>query len=111
MRLASGLLILLLLFGCRSHVIVINIHNMTDAPLKNIEVTYPGGSYGLGTLAPSANHESRIKPLRTGAVEFTYIDGKGVARKNSWKAVNKNDRGRIDVHIEPERVHIAANLQ
>ena len=67
--------------GCRSRVIAVTVVNGGTAVVKNIELDYPGGSFGINSLAPGAKFEYRIKVLREGKVSLQFEDGQGRSLK------------------------------
>lgn len=89
----------LILAGCRSHVIVVTIANHSGAAIQNLEVTYPGGSFGKASLAESETYSYRIKTLRNGGFAITYLDAAGRSRSKKGPALQANAEGALDVEI------------
>jgi hypothetical protein len=101
---------LLLLAGCRSRVIVVSTINTGDAPIRNLEMQYPGGSFGVATLLPGHTHEYRIKPFRTGDLLVQYLDAAGSPRKYVGPRLHKDDEGRISITISAAGTDVVAGL-
>ena len=77
MRLLISLVILsAVLSGCAARVVEVDVNNQTFGPLKNIEVTFGGGTYGRSAIPAGASHHNRIKifssaPIRRSSRRFT----------------------------------------
>ncbi|MCU1284821.1 MAG: hypothetical protein JWO13_1171 [Acidobacteriales bacterium] len=89
----------LLLAGCTSRVIVVRINNASAAPIRNIEVTFNGGSYGVSSLAPGKTHQNHIKPFGTSTLEVAYDDASGKRKTQAGPRIAKNDAGTTEVTI------------
>ena len=110
-RLAIAMFVLLLLAGCRSRVITVATTNTTHAIIRNLEVQYPGGSYGIPVLEPGRTHEYRIKPFRAGDLLVSYIDESGTVRKHTGPTLKKDEEGRIVITISPSDFKWTADLK
>ncbi|MBI2683189.1 MAG: hypothetical protein HYX26_08260 [Acidobacteriales bacterium] len=109
-RLVIALCALLLLAGCRSRVIVVSTTNTGPSAIHNLEVQYPGGSYGIPVLGPGRTHEYRIKPFRPGDLLVNYLDATGTANKHIGPALKKNDEGRITLMISDKDFKWTASI-
>jgi hypothetical protein len=69
---AAGLL--LMLSGCHSPWIQCTIVNREDAPVSLVEVNYPGGSFGVQTIAAAASYHYRFRNLSTETVSLEFTD-------------------------------------
>jgi len=62
MKRALPFLLLLLLVSCSQYIkprVVIDLANQSQAAIKNVEVDYPGGTYGFSVLASGGvNHHT-----------------------------------------------------
>ena len=98
---AYSSILLLLLSGClfQSHVITVTILNKGKLEAHNIEFRYPGGSFGISTLAPGKTYEYRIKPFYSGPVEIEYKYGEAKVRSTISK-VEKDQAGKATVAID-----------
>ena len=102
---AALLLLLLLLAGCtfQSHVIVVTLLNNGTREARNIEFRYPGGSFGVSSLAPGKTYEYRIKPFYHGGVEIEYMYGEAKVRSTVSK-VDKEQSGNATIVIDERGV-------
>jgi hypothetical protein len=89
----------LALSGCASRVITVVIDNKSDAPIRNVEVTYNGGSYGVSSIAPGAVHKNRIKPFGPSTLQIDYVDASGKKKTQAGPRVAKNDSGTVQIAI------------
>ncbi|HEX4606516.1 MAG TPA: hypothetical protein VH724_21130 [Candidatus Angelobacter sp.] len=92
--------LLLLLAGCRSHVVKINLINTSTEPVKTIIVDYPTATFGKDALAPGATFSYAIKPLETGMFKVQFTDAKGSIHSLTGPMLHKNDDGSIDVKLD-----------
>lgn len=92
-----AILLLVGISGCRSRVITITITNQSAAVVRNVELTFPGGSYGLATLPPGALRENRIKPFFAGRLELAYLDEKNVEHRVAGPQVRRDQEGMIAI--------------
>lgn len=101
MTCSAFLLVLAFLSGCtfQSHVIQVTLVNKGDTDARNIEFRYPGGSFGVSSLAPGKTYDYRIKPFYSGAVEIEYTYGQAKIHSMIAK-VEKEQAGRATVAIE-----------
>ena len=58
----AGLLVLLAVIGCRSHVIKVNVVNSSTEKISNVIIDYPGATFGISSLAPGKTFQYAIKP-------------------------------------------------
>jgi hypothetical protein len=91
---------LILIAGCRSRTIMVSIHNADESPIRNVEVQYPGGSYGAAQIGPGYTHGSRIKPRSAGNIQIGYVDAAGHQQQKSGPRVEKDQEGLIEVTIK-----------
>jgi hypothetical protein len=92
------LLILPVVGGCtfRSHVIDVTLVNNGRQEARNIEFRYPGGSFGVASLAPGQTYQYKIKPFYNGSVEIEFLYG--VARvRSTISKVEKDQAGKARV--------------
>jgi hypothetical protein len=89
----------LALCGCASRVITVVINNQSDSPIRNIEVTYNGGSYGVSSIAAGAAHKNQIKPFGASTLQIDYLDASGKKKTQAGPRVAKNDSGTVQITI------------
>src|ERR1700679_3272861 len=70
--------LLLLVCGCRSPWVQCTIVNHESAPVSLVEVNYPGGSFGVQTIAAGGGYPPRFPRLGTATVR---IDSPPAARR------------------------------
>src|SRR6516162_2629655 len=71
---AIALLALLLVTGCRSRVIRVNVINTSAQPVSTVIVDYPDATFGVNMLAPGKTFQYVIKPTGTGPVKVQFTD-------------------------------------
>jgi hypothetical protein len=65
---------LLLLSGCHSPWIQCTIVNRQTAPVSLVEVNYPGGTFGIQTIAAGASYHYRFRNLSSEQVTLDFTD-------------------------------------
>jgi hypothetical protein len=103
-RVLLPLFLLYLLAGCRSHVIVVTVTNHSGAEMRNLEVNYPGGSFGKESLASGESCTYRIKTLRSGEFTIAFEDAGGHAHAKKGPKLNGNQEGSLNVDVQPAEV-------
>jgi hypothetical protein len=103
-------LLCLALSGCTSRVITVKITNGGDAPIRNIEVTYNGGSYGVSSITPGGVHQNRIKPFGASTLQVDYVDASGKKKTQAGPRLAKNDTGTVQININNNDFKWTASL-
>lgn len=96
------LLLALLLAGCASRVTTVHITNDTGAEIRNIEVEFPGGSYGIPHLAPGKTHDARIKPMADKPLNIAFVDATNQQHRSRGPLVKKDITADTTIHITAE---------
>ena len=96
--------------GCKSRVINVTIVNQGSAPVRNVEVGYPGGSYGISQLAAGKSHQYRIKPMAEAFMEIHYVDPSGSTRSQKGPRLHQDQEGSITVLINEKQASITQTL-
>jgi hypothetical protein len=99
------LIIPLLLAGCTSRVTTVHITNDTGAEIRNVEVEYQGGSYGISHLAAGKTHDWRIKPFGDKPLSIAYLDAANKQHRVPGPLVRKEVMAEVNIHIAPDGVH------
>lgn len=66
--------------GCsrlHSRAITLQLVNRSNAPVSNLAFEFPGGSFGVDTVAPGATRQKWFKPLSTGPLKVEFDDSAG----------------------------------
>lgn len=104
--------VLFLLAGCRSPWVQTTVVNQQDTPIKLVEVDYPGGSFGVQTIAPHASFHYRFHILANEAVKIGFTDAANHAHNASGPELHQGEEGSLAIDIEPDskvawQVHLA----
>jgi hypothetical protein len=86
--------------GCRSHGIDVTIQNNAKAPLRNIELDYPGASFGTGSILPGASYWYHIKPTEDGEITLSFEQEDGKTFKHKEPAVHAGEDGRMIIIVD-----------
>lgn len=91
----------LLLSGCRSAWIQTDIVNQQDKPVNLVIVNYPGGSFGVQSIAPHATFHYRFHLLGSDKVTLDFTDAAYHDRKSTGPELKKGQAGTFRIEIQP----------
>jgi len=109
-RLLLAVILLVSLSGCRSHVIKINLINVSNDVVKTIIVDYPTATFGKDKLSPGETFSYAIKPLETGMMKIQFTDAQGTIHSYLGTTVHQNDEGELDVNLSQSGAVVKATL-
>jgi hypothetical protein len=95
--------------GCRSHVVKVNLINVSQQPVTTIVIDYPGATFGKNQLDPGMTFQYPVKPLETGPLKIQYADANGKTHTALGPELHKNDEGLVEVKFDQEKA--VAKLQ
>jgi hypothetical protein len=90
----------LLVSGCRSHGVIVTVRNHSGAEVRNLEVQYPGGSFGRSLLKNDESYTYRVKVLRPGTVTVAFEDPRGNIHRSTGPDYPANADGTLAVSID-----------
>lgn len=88
-----------LLAGCAAHVVEVDIANRTDKPIRNIEVTFGGGTYGKSSIPAGTINHNRIKVFSTAPIQVQFDDASGKHITTNGPQLGKNYEGAVTLTI------------
>ena len=95
--------------GCRSHVVKVNLINVSQRPVTTIVVDYPGATFGKNQLDPGKTFLYPVKPLETGPLKIQFADANGKTHTALGPELHKDDEGMVEVRFDQEKA--VAKLQ
>jgi hypothetical protein len=96
---AIALLALLLVTGCRSRVIRVNVINTSAQPVSTVIVDYPDATFGVNMLAPGKTFQYVIKPTGTGPVKVQFTDATGASHAATGPMIRRGDEGTMQIKL------------
>ena len=78
----------------------VDIVNNRAEPIRNVEVTFGGGSYGRSSIAAGASHHNRIKIFGTAPIQVQFDDATGKHVTTSGPQLTKNAEGAVTLNID-----------
>jgi hypothetical protein len=75
--------------------------NNSHQPVNAIEVDYPGGSYGIGSIAPGGKHVRWVKVTGSAPLRIDFMDSKGEHQAKPL-TLNAGESGVIVLHIHDD---------
>ena len=88
--------------GCRSAWVQTTVVNAQDKPVSLVEVNYPGGSFGVQTIAAHGTYQYRFRALLTGAVTVDFNDAAGKSHTSTGPELLAGQQGSLGIEIEPD---------
>jgi hypothetical protein len=88
--------------GCRSPWIQCTIVNHEETPVSLVEVNYPGGSFGVQTIAAEASYHYRFRNLSTDPVSIDFTDAAGRSHTVSGPQLEPGQEGVLGIEIEAD---------
>jgi len=89
--------------GCRSHVVKVNLINISQQPVTTIVVDYPRATFGKNQLDPGKTYLYPVKPLETGPLKIQFADANGKTHTALGPELHKNDDGLVEVRFDQEK--------
>jgi uncharacterized lipoprotein YajG len=89
-----------LLSGCAAHVVEVDIVNKRPQPIRNIEVTFGGGTYGKSSIAAGTSNHNRIKIFSLAPIQVQFDDIAGKHFTSYGPQLAKNAEGTLTLTIE-----------
>ena len=89
-----------LLAGCQSPWIRCTVVNHQAAPVSLVEVSYPGGSFGVQTIAPGATFQYRFHALGTDQVSIDFTDATHKSHTVKGPELQLGQEGTLGIAIE-----------
>ena len=105
-RIVLFLLATVVLTSCRRYEfrspgVTITTMNDSRQPVSTIEVDYPGGSYGIGSIAPGSRHVRWIKVTGSAPLRIDFTDSKGEHQAKPL-TLNAGESGVVVLHIHDD---------
>jgi hypothetical protein len=91
---------MLVVSGCHSPWIQCTIVNHEETPVSLVEVNYPGGSFGVQTIAAGASYRYRFRNLSTDTVTIDFTDAARHNHTVSGPQLKQGQEGSLRIEIE-----------
>ena len=98
---SAAFALLLLLSGCQSPWVQCTIVNHQDAPISLVEVNYPGGSFGVQTIAAGGSFRYRFHNLSTDTVSIEFTDAGRHNHTVTGPELRQEAEGSLRIEIQP----------
>ena len=89
--------------GCRSHVVKVNLINVSQQPVTTIVIDYPGATFGKNQLDPGKTFIYPVKPVETGPLKIQFADANGKTHTTLGPELHKNDEGLVEIRFDQEK--------
>ena len=90
-----------LVAGCQSPWVECTIVNRETTPVSLVEVNYPGGSFGVQTIAAGAVYHYRFHALSTDTLSMDFVDGARQSHTATGPELQQGAAGTLQIEIEP----------
>ena len=99
---AATLSLITLFAGCQSPWIQCTIVNHEPTPVSLVEVSYPGGSFGVQTIAPGASFRYRFHALSTDKLSMDFVDAAKKSHTATGPELLQRQEGTLRIEIQPD---------
>lgn len=111
-RSLAALAVLTAVCGCKSAWVQATIVNDEDTPVNLVEVNYPGGSFGVQSIAPHASFHYRFHILTDDKVELDFTDAAGHSQDVKGPELQQGEEGTLRIDIQAgDKVVWSTNLK
>lgn len=87
--------------GCESPWVECTIVNRQTTPVSLVEVNYPGGSFGVQTIAAGAVYHYRFHALSTDTLSIDFMDAARQSRSVKGPELEQGSAGTLQIEIQP----------
>jgi hypothetical protein len=109
---SAGLAATLALSGCQSPWVQAAVVNNEDTPVSLVEVNYPGGSFGVQSIAAHSSFHYRFHILADEPVEVDFSNAAGHNLAIKGPELKQGEEGTLQIEIEAgDKVVWSANLR
>ena len=91
-----------MLAGCQSPWIACTIVNHQTTPVSLVVVNYPGGSFGVQSIAPGATYHYRFHALSTDRVSLDFTDASHKDRTVKGPELEQGEAGTLQIEIRQD---------
>ena len=88
--------------GCHSPWIQCTIVNEQAMPVSLVQVSYPGGTFGVQTIAPGASFHYRFRDLLDDQASIDFTDAAHRDHKAKGPQMKVGQEGTLRITIEPD---------
>jgi hypothetical protein len=92
------------LSGCQSPWVQATIVNDQNTPVNLVEVNYPGGSFGIQSIAAHGNFHYRFHILLNDVITMDFTDAAGHNHTAKGPQLDQREAGTLLIAIEPDNM-------
>ena len=97
----AALALTLVVSGCHSPWIQCTIVNHEETAVSLVEVSYPGGSFGVQTITAGGSYHYRFRNLSTDTVRIDFTDAARHNHTVSGPQLEQGQEGSLRIELEP----------
>lgn len=98
----AALLMFVLPAGCRSAWIRCTIVNEQPTPVTLVQVSYPGGTFGVQTIAAGGSFHYRFRDIGDGQASVEFTDAAHSDHTVKGPELKEGEEGTLRIAIEPQ---------
>jgi hypothetical protein len=91
------------LMACHSTGVNVTVRNNSSEEIRNLEVDYPGGSFGTSSVAGKGSYNYRIKPLGPGEVVVIFDLAGGAKFRQKGPALSRGEDDNLLITLDSNR--------
>jgi len=85
--------------GCKSPWVQATIVNNEETPVNLVEVHYPGGNFGVQSIAPHGKYTYRFHILSNEPVKVDFTDAAGREEQIKGPELDEGEEGTLTIEI------------
>jgi len=98
----AALAALVLLAGCHSPWIQCTVVNRQSTPVSLVQVTYPGGTFGVQSIAAGGSYHYHFRNLASEQVSVDFTDAAHHDHTVKGPDLESGQEGTLRIEIEPD---------
>lgn len=99
-RLALPLLVIALgCAGCKSPGVTLNVINDSRAVIHNIEIDFPGGSYGISSLRAGERRFRWVRLIGAAPLKIDFVDDRNQPHTAKLVDLHAGENGLVVIHL------------
>jgi hypothetical protein len=88
--------------ACHSTGVDVTIRNNARVPMRNVELDYPGASFGTGSIGAGSSYSYRIKPTGSGQLVLSFDQENGKAFKEPGPKIDRGIDATLTIIVDQD---------
>lgn len=85
--------------GYRSPGVILNVVNDSGAVIHNIEIDFPGGSYGIAALRAGERRSRWVRLIGSAPLKVEFVDAGNQSHTAQFIDLHAGENGEVGIHV------------